>query len=117
MGAVRQLDIMIYAAQPLSTLIPDDDRNRTLETSSHPHSADNPGTLHSIQLPGKLQTMFCLPIEVQYAEGLPENLTDDIIDGRKNEQWDDEPRECQANKQNGKENDPHILHNALNGDG
>lgn len=78
--------------------------------------ADNPGTRHSIQLPWKLQTMFRLQIEVWYAEGLPKNLTDDIIDGRKNEQWDDEPREHQANKENSKQNDPDILQDSLNGD-
>jgi hypothetical protein len=109
---------MIYATQPLSTLIPDDDdRNRTLDTNSNPHMADNPGTLHGIQLPWKFKTMFCLHTEIRHAESLPKNLTADIIDSRKNEQWDDEPREHQANKQNGKQNDPHILQNALDGDG
>jgi hypothetical protein len=109
---------MIHATQPLSTSIPDDnDRNETLNTNSHPHMADNPGTLHGLHLPWKLQTMLCLHTEVQHAESLPKNLTDEIIDGRKNEQWDDEPGENQANKQNGKQNDPHILQNALDGDG
>jgi hypothetical protein len=79
--------------------------------------ADNPGTLLGIQLPWKLHTMFCPCIEVWHAEGSPKNFTDDIIDGRKNEQWDDEPREHQANKQNSKQNDPDILQNALNSDG
>lgn len=57
--------------------------------------------------------MYCLHKQVQckehYIECLPKYLTDDIIEDSKNEQWDDEPRKYQANKKNGKQNNPYVL--------
>lgn len=80
------------------------------------------GRLHDIQWIWNLQNIrvsviYYLQAGVHYAESLPKNLADDIIDDCKNKQWDDEPWEHQANEENGKENNPHILQDALNSDG